>query len=65
MTQNSKPWYKSKTVWINILTMIVALLTVPEIGSVVPESAMPYILLITAYANIFLRFITDQPIKKA
>ena len=54
-----KPWYASKTLWVNVLTLIALIL-----GSVVqwPElqSIAPQIAVALSIVNIALRFITDS-----
>ena len=59
-----KPWYKSKTVWVNILTLLVAIIT--SIQSHEWISNYPNLLaaftMILAIVNVFLRWLVDQPI---
>jgi hypothetical protein len=54
-----KPWYQSKTLWINILTLLALILgTVaqwPELQALAPQ-----LLGALSLVNIALRFITDS-----
>lgn len=57
---NHKPWYRSKTVWVNALTVTIAVLLASV--HIVPSSWLPYLMAGTGIMNIFLRLITGQPI---
>lgn len=54
-----KPWYASKTLWVNVLTLLALIL-----GSVAqwPELAhlAPQLLGALSVVNIILRFVTDS-----
>ena len=50
---NSKGFWKSKTFWLNALSLV------GTIGGVLPEK---YSLPVLAGVNIFLRFLTNQPL---
>lgn len=56
-----KPWYHSKTMWVNILTLLVMILgTVsqwPEFSAYTGQIAGAL-----AIVNILLRFLTDRPV---
>lgn len=56
-----KPWYTSKTLWVNALTLLVMIL-----GTVAqwPEFAVyaPQIAGAVSLVNILLRFLTDRPV---
>lgn len=56
-----KPWWQSKTLWLNVVAGLIALLA--AIAPSVPQNLMPVIALITAVANVVLRFLTNQPIQ--
>lgn len=61
---NSKVWYQSKTVWLNLLVVIVALLgfvVSPDFPLELGQYA-EYVTLALAILNIILRFVTGQPI---
>lgn len=55
----AKEWYKSKTLWVNILTLLAMILSAimqwPELQSVAPQIAVAL-----SVVNIALRFITDS-----
>jgi hypothetical protein len=58
-----KAVYKSKTVWLNVLTMLVALLTMLQDNPLIPPVAQPYVLLAGGVLNLVLRiWFTDEPI---
>lgn len=64
-----KPWWKSKTIWFNVLMAVSAVLTEVEswlADSVfnTPEWATELIILFAAVVNIVLRMITHQGIRK-
>jgi hypothetical protein len=54
----------SKTVWFNIIVLIVAMLALPEFISVIPGSWIPFTVLIGGFGNLILRiFYTSESIK--
>lgn len=56
-----KAWYQSKTLWVNIIIALLAI--VSEVSQVFPVSQNPMVwTLITSVLNIILRLITGQPI---
>lgn len=58
----SKPWYTSKTLWLNLITILVASLT---LAAQMPELRQfaPWLLLIVGVCNIVLRVLfTEKPI---
>jgi hypothetical protein len=57
-----KVWYLSRTLWLNAIAFVVAVLTLPNLGAVVPSSWLPGIGLLTAIGNMALRFATTQPL---
>ena len=63
MESNSKPWFKSRTIWFNAISGIVgvvASLTNSPLASD-PKIQAGAALFLTI-GNAFLRFISDQPI---
>lgn len=60
----TKPFYASKTLWLNAVALVVALLSLPELGHVVPEHWLPYIAIATALGNKVLRLLTVTGIKE-
>lgn len=62
----SKNWWESKVVWVNVLTFLVAallLVAAPTFPVQIPEAAVNIILGVVALINLGLRFITSEPIK--
>lgn len=59
---DAKPFWQSKTFWINSVTLLVTALTWAAGSAVVPPSWQPVITAGLAVANILLRLITDQPL---
>lgn len=63
---DTKNWWASKTVWLNVLTFVVAALVLvagPDFPVAIPEDVAKYILGVVALLNLGLRFITETPIK--
>jgi len=58
----SKPFYKSKTFWFNVVAFIVAILANFGYTGEVPADWQPFILPAVIVANLILRFVTKQPI---
>ena len=63
----SKPWYRSKTVWFNILTIGGAFMDgligmMPTVQPLVPVEVYPFLLLIVGLVNMILRVVTTGPI---
>ena len=57
---NPKPWWQSKTIWINGLT---AVLTIgAQLADVLPPAWSAKILSGLAVVNVILRAITTQPV---
>jgi hypothetical protein len=54
-----KRWYESKTLWVNVLTLLAMILSAvmqwPELQSIAPQIAVALSLV-----NIALRFLTDK-----
>lgn len=57
-----KAFYLSKTFWVNLITTVIALLTILPEQPVIPPEWQPYILLAVGILNVVLRFLTNQPI---
>lgn len=63
---NVKKWYKSKTIWVNVLAVSIALITYIEGVDFLPEHvATALVSIVLPVANIALRFLTDKPILKS
>ena len=62
-----KPWYKSKTVWFNVLSIGGAILggaigLLPTIEPFISPTAYAIVLLVVSSVNIILRAVTNGPI---
>jgi hypothetical protein len=57
-----KRWYKSKTVWINVLSLVAMILATvaqwPEMNDVAPQ-----IVYALAIVNVLLRFVTSESVR--
>lgn len=67
MGQEAKPWYASKTLWFNLASAALAAVILVEDylrASFLPVSdgLRPWLIMVLAIANIFLRYATSQPI---
>jgi len=59
----SKPFWKSKTLWVNVVTLLTALLPpVRDFAAQMGWSTEAVVSLIAA-ANVVLRVLTGQPVK--
>lgn len=56
-----KPWYTSKTVWLNVISAVIAL--GGSVQGAVPPQWLPLIGLAVGIGNVILRFLTNQPIQ--
>ena len=60
----TKQWYRSKTVWLNLVTALGIALAAPEILAVLPASWVPVLAAVNVGGNIILRvWYTDRPIR--
>lgn len=59
---NGKPWYLSKTVFVNMLTAVAA--TMAQMADVLPPEWASKIITILAVVNLVLRIVTTEPITK-
>lgn len=62
---DAKPWYQSKTIWVNLTALAVWILTLVASaaqGGDLPEQLAPYAVMITLVANLLLRLVTTQPV---
>ena len=60
--ENAKPWYKSKTIWVNLFTIVTTVGTVIVDENLLSDNpkVMAYITIAVAAANIGLRAVTSQ-----
>ncbi len=64
MIVDMKTIQNSRTVWFNLIVLIVALLAMPEFISVIPETYLPFAVLIGGFGNLVLRiYFTEKPIE--
>jgi hypothetical protein len=62
---NIKPWYKSLTLWVNVLVIAIAVLTAlsqPDVLATLPPWADVVLPTVLAILNIILRAVSGQPI---
>jgi len=59
-----KPWYQSKVIWINVITFTALALSLPEVGTIVPNAAAKFVSALSALLNLWLRVNTAQPLGK-
>lgn len=58
-----KMWYESKTLWINVIAIVVAILIEFIALPIVGEQLHMWLTFAIAVLNIILRFITEFPIE--
>lgn len=61
----TKPWYASKTVWLNAIGLLVLVLGIVIDNATplaLPPQALAWLGVLLAVANGVLRFVTSQPI---
>lgn len=59
----TKSFYLSKIVWLNVLTTVVAVLTLLQDNPLIPPEAQPYVLAAVGIVNVVLRvWFTDMAI---
>jgi hypothetical protein len=52
----------SKTFWTNAGALLIAIIVLPEVGSLIPERFVPIYSALLAIANIILRLVTVRPV---
>lgn len=58
-----KPWYQSRTIWVNVLSLIIALAALfagDTLG--LPPDVVKYATIVLAVANVVLRTVTSEAI---
>jgi hypothetical protein len=58
----AKKWYKSKTLWLNVLPVIAAVLLLATKELTLSQSAVEIVLFAWGCVNIALRALTKEPI---
>lgn len=58
----AKPWWQSKTIWLNAIALVVAIITAVTDVLQLSEDATQVVLAVTAALNVILRFFTTQPV---
>lgn len=58
----SKVWYKSKTIWTNVVIVLIAVLMLATEQLGLSPEAVQWILFLAGVLGIVLRALTDQPI---
>ncbi len=59
-----KKWYESKTLWFNILALVVAIAAAFGYTGELPPEWSIFVPAIVAIINIALRIVTHQPIER-
>lgn len=54
--------WKSRTIWLNLVALVLAVLTLPQFNAVVPPDWLPMIGSVVASLNIVLRFFGGNPL---
>lgn len=60
--QATKNWWESKTLWVNVLTLL-AMVVSHVMGWEDMQQYAPQLLMISNLVNLALRFLTTMPIK--
>ena len=60
----SKVWWTSKTLWVNIATVFVAAMLLPEVRDVLPDGIERVGLAIVGVLNILLRLLTTTAVTR-
>lgn len=62
--EQSKQWYFSRTIILNALTLIVAVLAMPEVLNLIPNEGMRYVVAFQAIMNVALRLLTTTAVTR-
>ena len=57
-----KPFWESSTFWVNVGTIVVIIIGLPEVTNILPEWTYRYLLAVSAVINVILRFRTTDGI---
>lgn len=60
MTKYTKPWWESKTIWVNAILLTIAILGVFLDYKVIDPQIVS---IASAILNVVLRFVTTEPVK--
>jgi hypothetical protein len=63
--QQTKQWFLSKTLWLNIVTFLVTVLSLVPQSFDMSESALKGLLFVVSILNVVLRMAGSQPIALA
>jgi uncharacterized membrane protein len=58
----SKPFWESKTFWVNLVLALIAILELATDALPLPEGSGVWLVFIIGVLNIVLRFVTVQPV---
>jgi hypothetical protein len=61
---SSKPWWRSRTVWLGLLELAVGLLDVTAESGLTDESADGALLAAAGILTVLFRYLTDRPIER-
>ena len=60
----SKEWYFSRTIILNAVTLIVAILALPEVLNIIPNDGLRYVVAFQAVMNVALRLLTTTAVTR-
>jgi hypothetical protein len=59
----TKQWYQSKTIWVQIITMLIGAVTIVSASDAIStQNALILATIVVPILNMFLRTITSEPI---
>lgn len=58
----AKAFWKSKTLWTNVIAIVLYILSIPELGASVPSELLPVLAMLTSALNVLLRLGGGAPI---
>lgn len=53
-----KPWWQSKMLWANIITLLVTIIGLPEVTGLFGPDSLKIIIMLQGVMNVLLRFVT-------
>lgn len=62
MARQPKPWWESKIILANLLTVAAAMLAAPELLDLMGPGALRYVAAVQALITIALRFVSAGPV---